>query len=94
MVGKVELDSTFPIIQTVCRRSPKTPRAEDSCLHMPAMWRRPTGDRVADRSQTVADHMETRIKKFFSMTCCKADTQPRISSKNVKFADRLMVAHS
>ena len=26
MVGKVELDSTFPIIQTVCRRSPQTPR--------------------------------------------------------------------
>ena len=25
MVGKVELDSTFPIIQTVCRRSLQTP---------------------------------------------------------------------
>ena len=25
MVGKVELDSTIPIIQTVCRRSPQMP---------------------------------------------------------------------
>ena len=25
MVGKVDIDSTFPIILTVCRRSPQTP---------------------------------------------------------------------
>ena len=59
MVGKVELDSTFPIIKTVCCRSPQTPGG--TCFHMSATWRRPIGDRVADRSQTVADHMETRL---------------------------------
>ena len=33
MVGKVELDSTLPIIQTVCRRSPQTPGIDVSiCL--------------------------------------------------------------
>ena len=33
MVGKVKLDSTFPIIVTVCRRSPPTPGTEVSlCL--------------------------------------------------------------
>ena len=30
MVGEVELDSTFPIIQTVCRRSPQTPGTDVS----------------------------------------------------------------
>ena len=33
MVGKVELDSTFPIIQTVYHRSPQTPGTDVSiCL--------------------------------------------------------------
>ena len=60
MVGIVELDSTFPIIQTVCRRSPQTPGTDLSiCLRRgadPAI-----DDGVADRSQTVADHMENRL---------------------------------
>ena len=29
--------------------------------NVPATWRRPIGDRVTDRPQTVADHMETRL---------------------------------
>ena len=32
------------------------------CLPVSATWRKPIGDRVADPSQTVADHMETRLK--------------------------------
>ena len=48
MVGKVELDSTFPIIQTECRRRP----GGDRCLHMSATCRRPIGDRVADRCRS------------------------------------------
>ena len=31
------------------------------CFHMSATWHRPIGDCVSDRSQTVADHMETRL---------------------------------
>ena len=36
--------------------------AWDRCFHESATWRKPIGDRVADRSQTVAGHMETRFK--------------------------------
>ena len=35
--------------------------AGGKCFHMSATWCRPIGDRVPDRSQTVADHMETRL---------------------------------
>ena len=35
--------------------------AGDKCFHMSATWRRPIGYRVPDQSQTVADHMETRL---------------------------------
>ena len=57
MGGKGELDSTFPIIHTVCRRSPQTPGTNVSiCLR-----------RDADLSQTVADHMETRLKMFIDL---------------------------
>ena len=52
MVGKVELDSTFPIIQTVCRRSPQTP---GTYVSIP----------IGNLSQTVADHMQTRLKHCF-----------------------------
>ena len=31
------------------------------CFHMSATWHRPIGDCVPDRSQTVADHMESRL---------------------------------
>ena len=31
------------------------------CFHMSATWHRPIGDCVSDRSQTVPDHMETRL---------------------------------
>ena len=37
--------------------------AGDRCFHMSVTWRRPIGDCVADRSQTVADHMETKLKR-------------------------------
>ena len=47
MVGKVGLDSTFRIIQTVCRRSPY--------VSIP----------IGNLSQTVADHMQTRLKHCF-----------------------------
>ena len=53
MVGKVELDSTFPIIDP--DRGPQIAAdAGDRCFHTSAMWRRPTGNRDAD-------HMETRL---------------------------------
>ena len=35
--------------------------AGNKCFHMSATWRISIGDRVPDRSQTVADHMETRL---------------------------------
>ena len=56
MVRKVELDSAFPIIETVCRRSKQTPGTNVTiCLQCGA-------DLSAIVSQTVADHMETRLK--------------------------------
>ena len=55
MVGKVELDSTFPIIQTVCRRSPQT-----AGTYVFICLRRGT-DLSAIVSQTVANHVETRL---------------------------------
>ena len=58
MVRKVELDSNFPIIQTVPQIASD---AGGKCFHMSATWHRPIGDRVPDRSQTVTDHMETRF---------------------------------
>ena len=56
MIGKVELDSTFPIIQTVYRRSPQTPGTDISiCL-----------GRCADLSAIVSQidrrPLETRLK--------------------------------
>ena len=55
MVGKVELDSAFPIIQTVCRRSPQTPGTDVS------IRLRHGADLSAIVSQTVADHMKTKL---------------------------------
>ena len=54
MVRKVELDSTFPIILD---RVPQiASEAGDKCSISLRRGRRPIGDRVPDRSETVADH--------------------------------------
>ena len=50
MVGKVELDSIFPIIQTVCRRSPQTPGTNVSiCLRRDVAYRRSCRRPIPDR---------------------------------------------
>ena len=65
MVGKVELDSTFPIIQTVCRRSSQRPRKDVSiCLRRGADL---SAISFAKRSQTVAYHMENGLKTVDSV---------------------------
>ena len=43
------------------RRNGQESGTRFKCFHMSATWHRPIGDCVPDRSQTVPDHMETRL---------------------------------
>ena len=61
MVRKIELNSTDRVPQIAADRLRRRGQMFPYVCDVPATSRRPIGDRVTDRPQTVADHMETRL---------------------------------
>ena len=88
MVGKVELDSTFPIIQTVCRRSPQTPGTNGQPCSRP----------IADRCRSYGNQAFTNFPRKslptkFSTTVFYLKRKQFYCSNQVCLSSRLADEH-